>query len=518
MRSFFHDTITIEDAGRIVADQMERREANFLWMLENNVFGYDRSPYLPLFSMAGIEFEDVRRELEARGLEGTLRTLRDAGVYVTFEEVKGRKPIVRDGRELFVPKNSFNNPRLTVTHLSQSGGSTGPATTVGHDLAYQVSISAYKLIAWEARGWNGIPWALWRGVLPDGSGLANVLHGGHAGNLPERWFSPVLGKDQPRSMWRYRLRTRVPLLMARSVGVKIPSPERVRLDEPQIVARWMGDMLASRGACILQTPVSRALRVAISAQALGIDLTGSFFRVAGEPLTPAKAEAIKASGAQINTSYGYSEIGRIAFGCGSPVGVNDVHLSMGQAALIQHNRLVPGTDIEVPAFLFTALHASAPKILLNAESDDYGTVAERSCGCLLGELGLRTHIGEVRSFQKLTGEGMTLVGSTIIRILEEELPATHGGSPLDYQLVEEEDADGFTHFRLRVSPRIDIESEDAVARTFIETLSRWGGRGGIVQLFEQGRVLQVDREEPEWTGRGKLMSLHVTKRLENTDE
>jgi hypothetical protein len=306
--------------------------------------------------------------------------------------------------------------------------------------------------------------------------------------------------------------------MARTVGAKIPRPERVGLDEASIVARWMGDTLDAHGACILQVPVSRALRVALSAQELGIDLTGSFFRVAGEPLTPAKAKAIMASGAQINTSYGYSEIGRIGFGCGSRVGINDVHLTMGQAALIQHDRRVPGTEIDVPAFLNTALHPAAPMILINAESDDYGIVEERPCDCLLGELGLTTHIGEIRSFQKLTGEGMTLVASDIVRILEEDLPAAHGGSPLDYQLVEDEDADGFTRFHIRVSPRISIESEEAVARTFIEAIDRIGGRAAVSPLLEQGGMLRVDRTEPVWTGRGKLMSLHVNKRLGTTAE
>jgi hypothetical protein len=91
MRSFFGDPITFDDARRTVADQMERRNENFLWMLEHNVFGYPKSPYRPLFSLAEIEFEDVKRELAVKGLEGTLRSLREAGVYVTFEEVKGRQ-------------------------------------------------------------------------------------------------------------------------------------------------------------------------------------------------------------------------------------------------------------------------------------------------------------------------------------------------------------------------------------------------------------------------------------------
>ena len=67
-RPLFRDTITVEDAQRIVANQEERREENFLGMLEHNVFGYPASPYLPLFALAGIELGDVKQELTVRGL------------------------------------------------------------------------------------------------------------------------------------------------------------------------------------------------------------------------------------------------------------------------------------------------------------------------------------------------------------------------------------------------------------------------------------------------------------------
>ena len=34
-------------------------------------------------------------------------------------------------------------------------------------------------------------------------------------------------------------------------------------------------------------------------------------------------------------------------------------------------------------------------------------IEQRPCGCLLGALGLTTHLSEIRSFEKLTGAGMT---------------------------------------------------------------------------------------------------------------
>ena len=88
-------------------------------------------------------------------------------------------------------------------------------------------------------------------------------------------------------------------------------------------------------------------------------------------------------------------------------GPNDQHFMEDHLAMIQASRTVPGFSIEVPAFCYTSLLTSAPKLLLNVESDDYGTVDQRSCGCTWETLGFPTHLRDIRSFRKLTGEGVT---------------------------------------------------------------------------------------------------------------
>ena len=57
----------------------------------------------------------------------------------------------------------------------------------------------------------------------------------------------------------------------------------------------------------------------------------------------------------------------------------------------------------------------------------------------LAELGFTTHLHTVRSYEKLTSGGVMFMGSMLHELLEETLPARFGGSPLDYQLVEEEE-------------------------------------------------------------------------------
>src|SRR4029434_1027989 len=108
------------------------------------------------------------------------------------------------------------------------------------------------------------------------------------------------------------------------------------------------------------------------------------------------------------------------------------------------------------------------RVLLNAEMGDYARVEERPCDCELGALGLRTHLSDIRSFEKLTGEGMTVVRTNLLPLLEHALPARFGGSSLDYQLVEVEGADSATRLVLRVHPSIGPLVEGEVRDALLE--------------------------------------------------
>ena len=221
--------------------------------------------------------------------------------------------------------------------------------------------------------------------------------------------------------------------MARLYGVKVPRPEPLRMDEVSKVARWAQETLATRGPCVVKCSPSMALRVSVAARQAGIDLTGVTFFGGGEPLTEAKKAGIAATGARAFAKYHMSEAGMIGAACMRPHGPNDQHIMKGELAVIQAPREVG--DRVIDALLLSNLLRTSPRILLNVEIDDYGVMEERRCGCPLDELGLHTHIRDVRSFKKLTAEGMTLVGSEMEQVLEYDLPARFGGSALDYQLV-----------------------------------------------------------------------------------
>jgi hypothetical protein len=456
--------------------------------------------------------------VRAKGLEATLRALREAGVYVSYEEFKGRAPIVRDGRVIPVQAKDFDNPHLSHYYQAESGGTTGAGTRVGLDLDHLADTAPNRLLGYEAHGVLGIPTLVWFGVLPDPSGIAIILYATRFGQTPEKWFSPTMNHVLSSTL-KYRLATRYIVAMGRLWGAPIPWPEQLSLDQAAIVAGWAAETLQARGACLIRTSVSMALRVALAAREEGLDLTGATFLGGAEPPTPAKVRGITRSGARWVSSYGIAETGWIGMGCSRPVDGNDIHLYKDSVALIQCPRQVLGTDITVDAFYFTSLLPSAPKLLLNVESDDYGVIERRSCGCPLESDGFTEHLRHIRSFQKLTGEGVTLLGSEMVRILEEVLPARFGGTPLDYQLLEEEDADGFTRLSLIVSPKIAIADESDVIDEVREALGRSSGGADLARsIWSQARTFRVKRMEPIWTARAKLMPLHLAQRSKSSTE
>jgi hypothetical protein len=72
---------------------------------------------------------------------------------------------------------------------------------------------------------------------------------------------------------------------------------------------------------------------------------------------------------------------------------------------------------------------------------------------------------------------MTIMGSDFVRILEQVLPDKYGGTATDYQLLEEEDAQGQTRLSLIISPSIGEIDNDDVIHTVLDELSH-GIHGG----------------------------------------
>jgi hypothetical protein len=480
------------------------------------VFENARSPYLPLLSARSIGPGEIGKWVDAGGVESALEKLRDEGVYYTVDEFKGKKSVQRGGLSFRLQEKDFDNPFIHSAYEVGSGATRSAGTRVRIDYDYLTQRSLYDAFILDMHGVLTAPIANWFPVFPGAPGINSSLRFARIGNPPRKWFSQV-EKSHVKVNWEKRLGVKYIFFVSRLRGVPLAQPEYVGLNDAYAVALWVSRMLQENAACVVYTFASSAVRVCMAAMENNLNVAGARFLVTGEPLTPQKKKEIEAVGARAVPIYGISEAGVIAAGCDQDYPQSDhCHLLKDSTAIISHALKVEHSDAEVQSFLFTSLLYESPKILLNVGMGDYGEIAQGDCPCPLGRAGFDTHVSSIRSYEKLTGEGVTFVDTDFIRIVERELPRKYGGQSTDYQLLEEEDARGLTRLKLLVSPRIGTVDEEEIARSFIRFLKSasvspesWTQSGP--EMWGQARTLRVRREYPVATRAGKILPFHITR-------
>jgi len=504
--AFLHRSVTAAEARTEVTARLGRREADFLAHMRLAVYERPGSPYRDLLRHAGVEAGDLDGLVRREGVEGTLRALLQHGVYLTVEELRGQRPVRRGAFETRVePARLASDPGIPH-FLARTGGSRSAGTPIPIHLAYVRDRALNGCLTVEARGRTDWVHAVWG--VPGSALVVNLLEYSAFGRVG-RWFSQI-DPGAPSLHPRYRWSARLAWMGSRVAGRPLPGPEHVPLDDPLPIVRWLE---AERGAG--RTPhlhayTSAIVRLCQAGRDRGADLTGVQFACVGEPSTAARLATIRATGAAAWPRYAGLECGPVGFGCLAPAAADDLHFFHDRLALIQPGPGPAPPGLPADALLFTGLRPrSSPLTLLNVSLGDRATVSERACECPLGALGWRRHLGEIRSFEKLTAGGMNVLDADVVRILEEVLPARFGGGPADYQLVEEEAVGGHPRLTLLVHPRIGPVEPDLAVRVFLEAVAA-GRPGRVASLaWADGGLLRVERRAPVATETGKIQHLHV---------
>jgi hypothetical protein len=510
--AFLHGRVTAAEAAAIARRRLAGRGRSFTAFVKAAVYDRPDSPYLPLLRRAGSTFGDLERLVATGGVEAALETLLREGVYLTVDEFKGRRPVRRGDLEFQTSPESLRNP-LSAFHIPvRSSGSRGAGTPVLIDLRFVADCAVNACLLFESRG--GANWVKADWEVPGGGALFRLLKFSRFGRRPERWFSqidpssPGLHPRYRRSAWALRWG---------SVAATAPLPalETVTQDDPRPIVLWMREVLDRGETPLLFTFPSAALLVVRAAEKEGVELAGAHFLVGGEPITAARTAAVKRSGAEIIARYGSIECGPIGYACLEPEASDDLHLNSDLHAVIQAGGEAERIGLPAEALFVTGLRPRAPFVFLNVSMGDRGEMAERRCGCVMEKTWGTRHLRHVRSFEKLTGAGMTFADADVIRVLEEILPARFGGSPADYQLVEEEGEDGTPVMRLLVRPDVGPLVEEEVARALIDALSG-GGEGDVRKVmglaWERSGLLRVERRAPLATASGKILHLFLKKK------
>src|SRR5436190_13984216 len=112
LRGFLRTPLDLDAARRQIAYAIETRPEQLLSIVGRAVYDRPQSPYLRLLEHAGVERADFEALVGEEGVEGAFARLYDAGVYVTVDELKGKRPIRRGSLSLDVTPRDFDNPLL----------------------------------------------------------------------------------------------------------------------------------------------------------------------------------------------------------------------------------------------------------------------------------------------------------------------------------------------------------------------------------------------------------------------
>jgi hypothetical protein len=512
LRRYLHHQLTPEECRAKIRHQMQVRRDSFLRLVARGIYANPRSPYSRLLKHARIDFESIASSVRDRGVEATLENLYDAGIYITFEEFKGRQPVRRSGLEFDTRPQDFDNPLLARDYELRTGGSRSAGTRIIVDFDLLTHEAAYHYLSVECLGLAGRPVAIWYGVPPVVNGMKHALRNVKIGHPIEKWFSQGRLILRPRTL-KYFIFANYAIYGSRLCGRPFPAPEYTPLEEASKVALWLVAKKEAGTPAEIHTNPSSGVRICLAAQERGLDISDTFFRFNSEPYTAAKARVVKSAGCSAAAQYSLAEIGNVGLACGSPAGLDDVHLLTDKLAFIQREKQFLNSTIRVNALHYTTILPSCPKLMLNVESDDYGLVEKRKCGCLLGDMGYDYHLSTIRSYDKLTSEGMTFFGSELISLVEDILPSRFGGQPTDYQLVEEEEG-ALPKVGIVISRRTGIVDEEQVIRTVLDQLRTYPGcKNMMADLWRDGRTLRVLRREPFVTGAAKILPLHILKKI-----
>jgi hypothetical protein len=506
------------EAKQQIRKRMENRNECFIQIVKKGIFENHNSPSNKLLTNVKIRIEDIKKWVEKNSVEYTLKMLLEDGVYFTVDEFKGKQEVIRKGLKFYCRESDFDNPYVKEAYEVRSGASRSAGTRVRIDFDFLTKKSLYDAYLLGMFDLLYSPIANWFPLFPGAPGINSSLRFSKIGNPPKKWFSQVKS-SHVKVGWEKELGAKIIFSFARIYGVPIANPEFVDLNNAYIIAKWAETMCREFSKCVIYTFAASAVRVCLAAKEKNYSIKGTHFLVTGEPLTEKKKNEIENAGARAIPVYGISEAGVVAAGCNcSECGMESdhCHVYKDSTALIMHKYLDQKRELSVDSFLFSNLLFESPKLLLNVGMGDYGTVVEKTTDCEFGKVGFSTHVSNIRSYEKLTGEGVTFVDTDFMNIIEKVLPEKFGGSSTDYQLIESEQIGGLNKLKLLVSPKVSIIDENTLKATFINYLKNsksspesWTQSG--TAMWEQVNMVMVERREPVQTKSGKIIPFYIEK-------
>ena len=509
LRRFLAAGTGLERVPEDLRRALDTREARFLNLVGRHVYARQGSPYRRLLEQAGCALSDLRDLTGRHGLEGALRRLAEAGVYLTAAELKGKEDVVRGRLSFRVDPQDLRLVRAGFESQSSGTSNQPQRTTSSFEwMAHQATAAGAFILAHQLQSHRH---AAFEPILPGVAGMMYMVMLARIGIPCERWFARAIPFQSRLERAYFSVIAHELSSVGTRFGPGFGKPLTIGDDDLGVIVRWIVDSHARGHRTCVRTVASNAARIAVAAADVGASLEGVTFISSGEPMTDAKRRVIEKVRGRTTVLYGF-EPGSVwaGQGCGNPIHTDEMHLSLNTLAAIESPHPVAQGDSAVHPLLYTTLYDSAGRLLLNAENGDYAHLDERDCGCAMQELGLTLHLHRVRSYEKFTGEGMSYPIADLTDVLESRLPAEFGGGPCDYQLIEEEGAGGRTRLTLRIHPRVGELDEARVLSRLVEALGRADRKQRFMaELWRHAGTFRVERAAPQSSLRGKTLSVRL---------
>ena len=505
---FFRGQITLQQAEQEIKRLLDTRVERFLELVRSQIYERPGSPYLPLLKHVGCEFADVESSINRYGLEETLARLAGQGVYFTSDEFKGKTEVVRGGMSFRVSPGDFECRDVSAGFVVQSSGTNNRPVETFSPLEWRALEVNGEAVFYSANDLFSCAHAVYEPILA--GRILFVLINGKLGIPVDKWFAlKVMAHSVVEERYHY-LNARLVAMMGRWFGAGITNPQLLERGNLQPILAWILENRRRGRSCCLTTVVSNAVRIAGLASEMGLSLEGAVFAVSGEPLTQPKKRFIEKTGARIALRYGPGGGNGASLGCGNPHFIDELHVPQTMFTLVEHPRPLDCAGPSIHPLMQTTMHPTAPRFLFNVENGDYATMITRDCGCPLHKVGFTQHLHTIRSFEKMTSEGMNYSGSELFELLENTIPAEFGGGPGDYQLVEEEDDRGQTRLTLVIHPAVGRLDEARLLIRLQQGLAR-GSRNHrfISKVWQDAGTFRIKREVPYASARGKILPLRV---------
>jgi hypothetical protein len=510
LKKFFAERVTPEQATEELQRALAGREESFLELARTQIYAHPGSSYRRLLELAGCEFSDLRAHIHRHGLETTLERLAAEGVYLTADEFKGNKEVVRGGRSFLVFPQEFARSTSSPGFAAQNSGSRSRPVHFVFSLDFLTASAPMRCVFFSAHDLFSYSHAVYDAVLPADGGMNNLLINAKLGISTERWFARKIPVNNRLVGSYHYLLTYLIVLSGKLFARGFPKPGFLDLRDISRIVRWVLDKRREGRDCCIRTVASNASRIAYVAGEMGVSLEGTKFIVSGEPFTESKREVIERVGASAIPIYGSAEAGGVGYGCASSRHTDEVHVDQYRLAVIQHPGFPAHDAPTIHPLLCTTVHPVYRHLLLNVGIGDYGTLEKRDCGCALEKVGLTLHLHHIRSYEKFASEGMNYFYGDLFELLERLLPAEFGGGPGDYQLVEDEDDRGQTRLSLLVHPEVGELDEGKLLSRLRAALTE-GSRSNrfMTEVWQNAGTLRIRRQPPSVSPRGKILPLQM---------